>query len=166
MNSWFLPAFEYNLERRDILLKGVYGIQYPIKGVMYCIVDRVEPGGLFEKQLTFGNPECMVFEDGLGDYFFYYEFSQGGDEYLAKFRAPRGTTISDFVKHHFRGAVKGVDMDLVLPDLSDEAASRSGKLWQEQMDLVELMNEAQAQSRCACQHASWEAKLKNLKLVE
>jgi hypothetical protein len=63
MNSWFLPAFEYNLEYRDILLKEVYGIQYPIKGVMYCIVDRVEPGGLFEEQLTFRNPECMVFEE-------------------------------------------------------------------------------------------------------
>jgi hypothetical protein len=85
---------------------------------MYCTVDRVEPGGLFDQKLTYDrNPEGFVFQDAIGDYYFFYEFSQGGDEYLAKFRAPRGTTVSDFVKHHFRGAVKGVDMDLVLPDL-------------------------------------------------
>lgn len=133
---------------------------------MYCTVERDEPGGLFEQQLTPGNVECIVFEDAFGDYFFYYEFSQGGDEYVAKFRAPRGTTVSDFVKHHFQGGVKGVDMDLVLPDFGDEASSHCTKLWLEQEALVELTEQAQAQSCCACQHASREAKLKNLKLVE
>jgi hypothetical protein len=108
---WFLPNLydRYSMGDLDIVPKGNYGIPYPIKGVMYCTVERNEPGGLFEQQLPPGNHECIVFQDALGEYYFYYDFSQGGDEYLAKkFRAPRGTTVSNFVKHHFRGGVKGV----------------------------------------------------------
>ena len=71
----------------DISLNAGYGIPYPIKGVMYCTVDRVEPGGLFDQQLPPGNPECLVFQDAIGDYYFFYEFSQGGDEYLVEQRS-------------------------------------------------------------------------------
>ena len=147
--------------RVDIVLKTDYGIPYPIKGVMYCTVDWVEPGGLFEEQLPPGNSECIVFQDALGDYYFYYEFSQGGSEYLAKFRAPRGTTVSDFVKDHFRGAMKGVDMDLVLRGDSGSCET----LWHEQWDLARLQEWARAQSRCACWNASTsrDTKLKNLR---
>jgi hypothetical protein len=70
----------------DIAFKALIGIPYPIKGVMYCTVDRVEPGGLYDQKLI-GNPEGFVFQDAIGDYYYFYEFSQGGDEYLAKFRA-------------------------------------------------------------------------------
>jgi hypothetical protein len=49
-----------------------YGIS-TITGVVYCPVDRVEPGGLFE-QLPPGNSEC-IFQDALGEYYFYYQFS-------------------------------------------------------------------------------------------
>ena len=45
----------------DVLLKTNYQIPYPIKGVMFCTVDRIEPGGLFEEELPPGNPECIVF---------------------------------------------------------------------------------------------------------
>ena len=110
-------------------------------------MERKEPGGLFE-QLPRGNHECFVFQDGLGEYYFYYEFSQGGDEYLAKFRAPPGTTVSDFVKHDFRGGVNGVGMDLVLP----EDGGNHKILFEEQRELTRLCAQAQAESRCACQH--------------
>ena len=101
-----------------------YGISHPNKSVTYCTVERVEPGGLSEQQLPPGDNECIVFQDALGEYYFYYDFSQGGGEYLAKFRAPRGT--SDFVKHHFRDGVNGVDMDLVLPE---DGTAYYDKLW-------------------------------------
>ena len=122
----------------DTVFKANYRIPYPIKGVMYCTVDWLEDGGLFEQQQC-GNHKCIVFQDALGDYYFYYEFSQGGDEYLARFRALRGTTVTDFVKHHFRGAVKGAE------------------LWQ-----------AQSQSCCACRRLpkALDDRVQNLKLVE
>ena len=81
------------------------GIPRPIKGVMYCTVDWL---GLGEREPP---NDCIIFQDALGEYHFYYDFSQGGGEYLAKFKAPRGTSVSDFVKHHFQGARMGVDMD-------------------------------------------------------
>lgn len=105
-----------------------------------------------------GNPECIVFQDAIGDYYFYYEFSQGGDEYVCKFRASRGTTVSDFVKDHIRG---GVDMDLVLPDHEDLGY----EIFCHERNLGRLREQAQAQTRCACQYASQEAKQKNLKPV-
>ena len=146
----------------DILLKVNYRIPYPIKGVMFSTVDRIEPEGLFEENSP-GNPECIVFQDAVGDYYFYYEFSQGGDEYVAKFRAPRGTTVSDFLKDHFRGGVKGVDMDLVLSD--DRSLANSSRVWWHERELGRRRTQAQAESRCACLHASREAKLKRLKPV-
>jgi hypothetical protein len=57
----------------DVLLKTNYRIPYPIKGVMFCTVDRIEPGGLFE-ELPPGNPECIVFQDAVGDYYYLYYF--------------------------------------------------------------------------------------------
>jgi len=154
----------YSMGKLDTVLKANYGIQYPIKGVMYCTAEWLEPGGLFEQQLPPGNSECFVFQDALGKYYFYYEFSQGGDEYLAKFRAPRGTTISDFLKHHFQGAVKGTDMDLILPEETDYYYT----LQKEQKELAELYKQARVQLCCACvqQGSTREAKLKNLRLVE
>jgi hypothetical protein len=130
---------------------------------MYCTVEWIEPGGLFEEKEPPGSTECMVFQDAVGDYYFYYEFSQGGDGYLAKFRAPRGTTVSDFVKDHFRGGVKGVDMDLVLRGDSGYCET----LWYEEVALARLQMQAEAQSRCACcsRRAAREDKLKNLRPV-
>jgi hypothetical protein len=32
---------------------------------MYCIMDRIEPGGLFEQQLPPVNPECLAFQEEL-----------------------------------------------------------------------------------------------------
>ncbi len=61
---------------------------------------------------------------------------------------PRGTTVSDFVKHHFRGAVKGVDMDLVLPE--GYRSIHCHILQKEQKDLAGLQRQARAESRCAC----------------
>ena len=165
-SHWRLPNLYdmYSMGKLDTVLKANYGIQYPIKGVMYCTAEWLEPGGLFEQQLPPGNSECFVFQDALGEYYFYYEFSQGGDEYLAKFRAPRGTTISDFLKHHFRGAVKGTDMDLILPEETDYYYT----LRKEQKELAELHKQARVQLHCACvqQGSTQEAKLKFLRLVE
>jgi len=166
---WFLPNLSYNtysMGELDMVLKGNYGIPYPIKGVMYCTVERKEPGGLFEQQqLSPGNHECIVFHDALGEYYFYYDFSQGGDEYLAKFRAPRATTASEFLKHHFQGAVKGVDMDVVLPE-NKYGTSYYHILRKEQRDLAGLWAQAEAKSCCACHHTTSDAKLANLRLVE
>ena len=67
--------------------------------------------------------------------------------------------VSDFVKDHFRGGMKGVDMDLVLPE-----DSGCEIFWHEK-NLGRLREQAQAQSCCACLHASREDKLKNLKPV-
>ena len=93
---WFQPGQlrdTYSMGKLDIVFKGMYNIPYPIKGVMYCMIDRQEPGGLFQQQLPphTGNHECIVFQDAIGEYYFHYDFSQGGDEYVAKFRAPCGT---------------------------------------------------------------------------
>jgi hypothetical protein len=78
---------------------------------------------------------------------------------VAKFRAPRGTTVSDFVKHHFRGGVNGVDMDLVVRGNSGYYE----QLWSEQEELAKLRKQAIEQSHCACVYASRDAKLKNLR---
>ena len=133
----------------DIGFNAGIGIPYPIKGVMYCTVERVEPGGLYD-QKPLGNPEGFVFRDAIGDYYYFYEFSQGGDQFLAKFRAPRGTTVIDFVKHQFRGAVKDVDMDLVLPRPEAHWSTRYDRLQREQEDLAALQRQAVAESSCAC----------------
>ena len=91
--------------------------------------------------------DCLVLQDSLGDYYYYYEFSQGGCEFIAKFRAPRGTCAGDFVKNYFKGAVKGVDMDRVLP----RRESKDGLYIQkERKKLVKLHKQALYQSRCAC----------------
>lgn len=148
----------------DIVLKTIYGIPYPIKGVIYCTVEWVEPGGLFNQQLPSGNNKCIVFQDALGEYYFYYDFLQGGGEYLAKFRAPCGMLVSDFLKHHFQGAVKGVDMDLVLPK---EGTAYYNKVQKEQKDLARLKAQAVAQSHCACHcQCTRNARQVNLRLVE
>ena len=47
---------------------------------MYCTAEWLEPGGLFEQQQPPDNSECFVFQDALGEYYFYYDFLQGGDE--------------------------------------------------------------------------------------
>jgi hypothetical protein len=52
-------------------------------------------------------------------------------------------------------------MDLVLRGDSGQYET----LWLEQAELGRLLKQAQAQSRCACVHASREAKLKNLRPV-
>jgi hypothetical protein len=52
----------------DIGFNAGCGIPYPMKGVMYCTVERVEPGGLFGEKLL-GNPEGFVFQDAIGDYY-------------------------------------------------------------------------------------------------
>ncbi len=69
--------------------------------VLYCTVDWL---GLGEQEPS---NDCIIFQDALNEYHFYYDFSQGGGEYLAKFKAPRGTSVSDFVKLHFQDAVMG-----------------------------------------------------------
>ena len=165
--DWFLPDLSdtYSIGSRDAVFKANYRIPYPIKGVMYCTVDWPEDGGFFEQQKC-GNHECIVFQDALGDYYFYYEFSQGGDEYLARFRAPRATTVTDFMKHHFRGAVKGVDMDLVLPE-NEYGTPDYYMLQKEQKELAELWH-AQSQSCCACRRVptALDDRVQNLRLVE
>ena len=82
-------------------------------GVSYT--PRYNGASLVKRILRPNVNECIVFRDAVGDYYLYFELAQGHGEYLAKFRAPRGTTVEDFVKNHFWGAVKGVDMDEVPP---------------------------------------------------
>jgi hypothetical protein len=129
----------------DIVLQGFYGVSPPIKGVMYCLVERCGPSGYYSHERPLPqNHECVVVQDALGDYYYHYDFSQGGDEFVAKFRTPRGTTAEDFVKNYFRGAVKDVDMDQILPG----CRSNYDDLVKEQRELAKLRDKDQ--SCCAC----------------
>jgi len=85
---WFPPNMynTYSMGNLDIALKA--NELWNQSKVLYCTVERVEPGGLFEQKLSH-NQECIVFQDELGDYYFY-DFSHGGGEYLAKFRWDNG----------------------------------------------------------------------------
>ena len=60
-----------------------------------------------------------------------------------------GQTVNDFVKNDFRGGVRGVDMDLVLP-ADEDGSTYYYILKKEQRDLARLWAQANAQSRCAC----------------
>jgi hypothetical protein len=117
---------------------------------MYCRIPWHEPAiESYYASLPGPRPENherFVLQDALGDYYYHYEFVQGGDEFVAKFRAPRGTEPEDFVKNYFEGGVKGVDMDQVLP----EYGKRYDDLLAEQRELCKLRGQAEAQSRCAC----------------
>jgi hypothetical protein len=145
--GWFLPSMlgeypeTYSMSPLDIVLNTAYGVSYPIKGVMYCLIAWRDPT-LSYKTRRSQNHECIVLQDALGDYYYHYEFCQGGDEFVGKFRAPRGTDAEDFVKNHFRGAIKGVDMDQVLP----EYGSKYDNLMEEQRELAKLQAEAHDQS--------------------
>jgi hypothetical protein len=152
--DWFLPYVDttYSMGALDIMLKAYHRIPYPIKGVMYCTVNWPESSGLFEEELESGNHECIVFQDALGDYYFYYRFSQGGlglegDDYLSKFRTPRGTSVNDFVKQ-FRGAVNGVDMDLI--PYEDGCSEKYVISCKEEEDLARLWKYARTHDGCAC----------------
>jgi hypothetical protein len=130
----------------DIVLNTVYGVPLPIKGVMYCTVDWLEPGQYHTYRIPW-NHECIVLQDALGDYYYHYEFSQGRSEFVGKFWAPLGMNGEDFVKNYFRGAVKGVDMDQVLPDYG----SKYDNLVREEAELAKLQDQARVQSCCACE---------------
>jgi hypothetical protein len=158
--SWFLPDISrqypetYSMSPLEVTLNTIYGVSCPIKGVMYCLEAWRDPtSSLSYKRRPDPNHECIVFRDGLGDYYYHYEFSQGGDEFVGKFRVPRGTNAEDFVKNYFRGAIKGVDMDQVLP----EYGSKYDSLMEEERELTKLQAEAHDQSRCACIIARREA---------
>ena len=90
--------------------------------------------------------ECMVIQDSLGDYYFHYEFCQGGGEFMAKFRAPRGTHPEDFVKNYFKGGVRGLDMDEVPLKLGRRLRIIDAK----QRQLGERWARVRAESGCAC----------------
>jgi hypothetical protein len=147
--SWFVPSRQYDetydMSMLDIVLNTVYGVSYPIKGIMYCRIAWLKPGTESDYPPP-ENHERVVLQDALGDYYYHYEFSQGGDEFVGKFRAPRGTAVENFVKNYFKGGVKGVDMDQVLPKYGkhyDDVLAEQGKL-------MALRDQAEAQSRCAC----------------
>lgn len=144
----------YSMSPLDIVLNTVYRVSYPIKGVMYCLVAWRDPN-LSYKTRRSQNHECIVLQDALGDYYYHYEFSQGGDEFVGKFWVPPGTDAEDFVKNYFRGAIKGVDMDQVLP----EYGSKYDSLKEEQRELAKLQAEAHDQSRCACNNMGRIAKV-------
>jgi hypothetical protein len=111
----------------------------------------------------------MVFQDALGDYYFYHEDFMGdwNDVHVAKFRAPGGTTVSDFLKHYFRGGEPGVDMDLIQPDMGVEASLKWKILYEEQQSLTALRKQARDQVGCICEYiVSRKDKHKNLKLVK
>jgi hypothetical protein len=63
---WFQPCSNYSMGTVDILLKTKYRIPYPIKGVMFCTVDRIEPGGLFGKRLRCGIENTYVRSEERG----------------------------------------------------------------------------------------------------
>jgi hypothetical protein len=88
--------------------------------------------------------ECIVFQDAVGDYHYYWEFSQGSLFAFAKFRAPRGTSPEDFVKNYFKGTLVGKDLDeeAIMDDMPD----KFDRAHEEQRELVELRN----RSLCAC----------------
>jgi hypothetical protein len=151
---WFLPPWEFNqtydMSLLDIALSAAYGVSYPIKGVMFCRLPWHEPGSTLHnlplRDPPAENHERVVLLDALGDYYYHYEYVSGGDEFVGKFRAPRGTEAEDFVKNYFKGGVKGVDMDRVLPNYGNHYDD----LLAEQRELGKLRKQAEAESRCAC----------------
>jgi hypothetical protein len=155
--SWFAPCTSYpesySVGRLDIQLSGIWGLSYPIKGVMFYTLQWRDP----DDPLVNGpqcptersrNHECIVIRDALGDYYYHYEFSQGGGEFVAKFRAPRGVGVEHFGKNYFKGGVRGVDMDEV-PQA--KSAKRFYILEAKQMQLGKRWARVQAESRCACE---------------
>jgi hypothetical protein len=131
----------YDMGNADFALMVDYGVTLRVRGVMYCIK---EPGS--EEELH----NMIVLQDALGDYYMSYQGGCHADDisFVGKFRAPGGTTPEEFVKHHFKGAVEGVDMDEVRPlhcEYADSQRLRDG-----QTVLVWLRMEAQSQSACAC----------------
>jgi hypothetical protein len=100
--------------------------------------------------IIFDRHYCLVLQDSFGDYYYYYEFSQGGDRFIAKFWAPRGTCAEDFVKNYFKGAMKDVDMNRVLPRCESKYESLTNDLLKEQKELVKLHEQARDQFQCAC----------------
>jgi hypothetical protein len=131
----------------DHALMTCYGVSLRVRGVMYRVR---EPGDKNELHMA------IVLQDALGDYYFSYENGyHGGDFLVAKFRhVPRGTAPQEFVKHYFKGAVKGVDMDEIHPREDYNGPERK-RLRDEQVELARLFREAQSQSACAC--ANWQS---------
>ena len=106
------PGSTYDISHTEGMLHAIYGVSLPIRGVMYCIVAWIHPyhrakmTRLNKKPAPLHN--CLVLQDSLGDYYYYYEFSQGGWEFIAKFWAPHGTCAEDFVKTYFKGVLRSV----------------------------------------------------------
>jgi hypothetical protein len=124
----------------------LYGVSLRIRGVMYRLR---EAGGLP------GLHESIILQDGLGDYYFRYKDGYSGfHEFVAKFRAPCGTTPDEFVEKYFKGAIKGVDMDEVVPHWNgeddEEYYEYADRVRKEQAELAKLWMKARRQSACAC----------------
>jgi hypothetical protein len=136
------------------MLHATYGVSLPIRGVMYCTLEWSDSDYKAERMRLNIQPgrlhECLVLQDSFGDYYYYYEFSQGGDRFIAKFWAPRGICAGDFVKNYFKGAVKDVDMDRVLPRCESKYESLFNDLLKEQKELAKLHEQARDQVQCAC----------------
>jgi len=162
----FLPLTiyptSYSVGTLDIELSSLWGLSYPIKGVMYNTMQWLDPDDPLMDHSSpprYDHPlhERMVIQDALGDYYYHYEFSQGGGEFAAKFRAPRGTHPEDFVKNYFKGGVRGVDMD----EVPTKWGKRVGIIDTKQRQLGNHWGRVQAESRCACVlrlHSGYQAK--------
>jgi hypothetical protein len=113
------PGSTYDISHTESMLHAIYGVSLPIRGVIYCTVEWIHPYHRAKIMRLNKKPgplhDCLMLQDSLGDYYYYYELLQGGCRFIAKFQAPCGTCVEDFVKNYFNGAVKGVDMDRVLP---------------------------------------------------
>jgi hypothetical protein len=141
----------YDMGRLELKLMTLYGVSLRIRGVMYRLR---EAGGLP------GLHESIIFQDGLGDYYFRYQDGYSGFlQFVAKFRAPCGTAPEEFVEKYFKGAIKGVDMDEVVPlwDMEDneEYYKHADRVRKEQSELAKLWQKAQCQSACACAKLRW-----------
>jgi hypothetical protein len=82
----------HDMGRLDSIFKICYNIQYPIKGVMYMDMRSDDPI----------HDDASTFQDSNKDYFvwgFYQEKTLGHEDYLRRYKIPRGTLPEEFVRN-------------------------------------------------------------------
>jgi hypothetical protein len=87
-----------------------YDIQYPIKGVMYTDSDLRSDDPIYD--------DAFIFQDANEDYFvwgFYQEGTLEHENYMRRYKIPRGTLPEEFVRnfHLYKKEMEDVHL---LPD--------------------------------------------------
>ena len=129
----------------DLYLMLCFGVVHRVKGVMYR-PQEPDASGSYSYEVGHQYDGSIVLQDALGDYYFFHQDHVGTNDFVGRFRTPRGTSAEEFVQKYFRGACVGVDMDEVpFQDLYDHY-----DLDRRQAELAKLRDEAEDRSECAC----------------